>query len=316
VPASVGESRHVIRLRRRGESIYDWQTSVDHGIGSVHPNDVAAAAKAFLAAPERGNGAFVRGHHQLLFPRVTRVLGELFTLDTVRVTPHGDGSSSVNVRFTMHPGRLEKARPNFAKDLEKYVKPARYHVVLRDAKGATWFDAAGSENRFSVTYRSRDGELLALAGPPRPMPDTTQIAIDFSAKFMIFRVGVSRLIGDFITERAHDERAWVMRFRREPEWHFPLAVKHLIRTPLRHPFAREGIAVRVGIRSVPDSQSLLVREANLSVQESAIVRWLGGLGSSAMSDFAGRAEAEENRYVYEVLRALRADVGAALAGGE
>jgi hypothetical protein len=52
------------------------------------------------------------------------------------------------------------------------------------------------------------------------------------------------------------------------------------------------------------------------VQESAIVRWLGGLGNSAMNDFAGRAEVEENRYVFEVLSALRADFAAALSASE
>ena len=35
-----------------------------------------------------------------------------------------------------------------------------------------------------------------------------------------------------------------------------------------------------------------------------------------MSDFAGRAEAEENRYVFEILSALRADFVAALSAGE
>ena len=317
LPTSVGESRHIIRLRRRAESTYDWNTSVDHGIGAVRARDVAAATKAFLAAPEEGRGSFVRGPHQLLFPQSTRVLSELFSLDTVRVTPHADGSSSVTVRFRMHPGRMKKTRPNFAKYLEKYVEPARYRVVIRDAQGAIWFDASGAENRFSVSYRSRDGELLAFSGPPRPMPDTTQIAIDFSAKFMIFRVGVSRLVGEFVTVADDDERAWAMRFRREPDWHFPLAVNHLIRTALRHPFSGEGMGLRIGVRdSVGGAQSLIVRAASLSVQEGAIVRWLGGLGSSAMSDFAGRAEAEENRYVYEVLSALRADFLGALAGGE
>jgi len=61
---------------------------------------------------------------------------------------------------------------------------------------------------------------------------------------------------------------------------------------------------------------VLTREVGVAVQESAIVRWLGGLGSSAMNDFAGRAEAEENRYVFEVLSALRADFVAALSAGE
>ena len=51
----------------------------------------------------------------------------------------------------------------------------------------------------------------------------------------------------------------------------------------------------------------------MTVEESAIVRWLGGLGASAMGDFAGRAEAEENRFTAEALQALRADVRAMVA---
>ena len=35
VPAVAGDARHIIQLRRRGESEYEWQTNVDHGIGSV-----------------------------------------------------------------------------------------------------------------------------------------------------------------------------------------------------------------------------------------------------------------------------------------
>ena len=133
---------------------------------------------------------------------------------------------------------------------------------------------------------------------------------------MIFRVGVSSLVGDFRFVREDGERGWLVRFRREPDWHLPLAVSHFIRTPLRHPFKGDGITVRLTIRDDAGPQSLLSREASLAVQESAIVRWLGGLGNSAMSDFAGRAEVEENRFVYEVLSALRADFVAALSTGE
>ena len=93
-------------------------------------------------------------------------------------------------------------------------------------------------------------------------------------------------------------------------------MSQLIRTSLRHPFQGDGITIRVTVRDDAGPQSLLSREATLAVQESAIVRWLGGLGNSAMSDFAGRAEVEENRFVYEVLRALRADFVAALSAGE
>jgi hypothetical protein len=35
-----------------------------------------------------------------------------------------------------------------------------------------------------------------------------------------------------------------------------------------------------------------------------------------MNDFAGKAEAEENRYTFEILSALRADFVAVLSAGE
>ena len=315
VPAVTGDSRHVIRLYRRGESEYEWRTVVDHAIGPVRASEVASALTGLLAAPEQAAGGPNRVDNRTLFPQTTRVLGELFSLDTVRTTPVGDGSTAVLVRFRMDPNRLEQSRPNFAKYLDKYVTPARFRLRLVDGRGATWLNAAGADNVFTIGYRVRGGTLLSLTGQPRPMPDSLQIALDFSAKFMIFRVGVSKLVGDFAFLRGDDERGWSMRFRREPDWHFPLAVNTFIRTSLRHPFEGEGITVRIAVRD-GGPQSLLTRESNVAVQESAIVRWLGGLGNSAMSDFAGRAEAEENRYVFDVLSALRADFVAALSAGE
>jgi len=316
VPNATGDSRHVIRLKRRGEGEYAWDTAVDHAIGPVHANEVAAALTAFISAPQATTAPRIKPETQALLPRTSRVLGELFSLDTVRILPWADGSSSVTVRFHMEPDRIKKTRPNFAKYLEKYVTPARYRLRLQDGRGTVWLDASGSDNAFTASYRVRNGELLSIVGNPVPMPDSIQIAVDFSAKFMIFRVGVTKLVGDFVFIRESDERGWMMRFRREPDWHFPLAVNALIRTSLRHPFAGEGITFRVSVRDRAGSQSLLSRQAGVAVQESAIVRWLGGLGNSAMSDFAGRAEVEENRYVFEVLSALRGDFVAALSNGE
>jgi len=315
VPSTTGDSRHIIRLRRRGESEYRWDTSVDHAIGGVRSGEIAEAMTALLASVEGASALGLRADTRALLPRTTGVLGQLFSLDTVRVTLQSDGSRSVLVRFRMDPRRIEKTRPNFAKYLQKYVDPARYRIRLhRD--GVTWLDATGSENTFTIGYRIRGGELVSMAGAPRPMPDSMLISVDFSAKFMIFRVGVSNLVGDFAFVRTDAERGWMMRFRREPDWRFPLAVNHLIRTSLRHPFEGDGITVRLSIRDRVGPQTLLSREAGVAVQESAIVRWLGGLGNSAMSDFAGRAEVEENRYVYEVLTALRLDFVAALSAGE
>ena len=315
-PTATGDARHVIRLHRRGESEYDWDTAVDHAIGSVTSRQIAAALTALVSAPQQVAGAKVHAENQALFPHTSRVLGELFSLDTIRAVPVGDGSSTVLVRFRMDPDRIAKTRPNLSKYLNKYVSPARYRLRLQDGGGTMWLDAAGSDNVFTISYRVRDGQLLPLTGSARPLPDTLQINVDFSAKFMIFRVGVSRLIGDFAFLRSDEERGWAVHFRHEPDWHFPLAVNTLIRTSLRHPFEGEGITLRVSIRDRSGSQALLSREASVSVQESTIVRWLGGLGNSAMSDFAGRAEAEENRYVFEVLSALKADFVATLSVGE
>jgi hypothetical protein len=315
-PNVTGNTRHVIQLKRRDESEYDWDTAVDHAIGPVRASQVAASLKTYFLAAERSTNATVRADNQALFPRTSRVLGELFRLDTIRLTPQPDRSTSVMVRFHITPDRIKNTRPNFAKYVDKYVSPARYRLRLLDGRGPVWLDAVGDDNAFTMSYRIRDGQLVALTGTPTPMPDSLQVALDFSAKFMIFRVGVTSLVGDFVFVSNDRERGWSMRFRKEPDWHFPLAVNTLIRTSLRHPFQGDGITLRVAIRDESPSQALLTRQAGLSVQESAIVRWLGGLGNSAMNDFAGRAEAEENRYVFEVLSALRADFVAALSSGE
>src|SRR5215211_4422006 len=34
-PSVTGDARHIIRLKRRGDSEFDWLTNVDHGIGTV-----------------------------------------------------------------------------------------------------------------------------------------------------------------------------------------------------------------------------------------------------------------------------------------
>src|SRR5690606_26425605 len=100
------------------------------------------------------------------------------------------------------------------------------------------------------------------------------------------------------------------RFRREPEWRFPLATDRLIKSPLRSPFEGRGTEVRLAVRDDLGSQAMSVRQARTAVKESAIMRWLGGLGSTAFGDFAGRSEAEENRFLMELFGALRQDVAA------
>jgi len=163
--------------------------------------------------------------------------------------------------------------------------------------------------------RSKNGHLAPLdGGPARPMPDSLQLVGEMYAKFGWFTVGVSDLRGDFTVVRSPTERAWSLRFRREPEWHLPLASKHLIRSPLRRPFERGGTTVRVGVRD-GGPETLLTRTARGAVKESAILRFFNSLSSTAMGDFAGKAEEEENRFTAQLFAALRDDVLALPLGG-
>ena len=64
-----------------------------------------------------------------------------------------------------------------------------------------------------------------------------------------------------------------------------------------------GYAVRDG----DGGATLAIRDYELAVQESAIVRWLGGLGNSALSDFRQGAEREADTFEGELWSAVRAD---------
>jgi hypothetical protein len=312
VPNRVGEARHTIRLQRLGEDEYRWMTLVEHAVGRVTPAEVAAGMSAWLQTfqrPERD----IRADVHAALPRTSAALGRLFVLDSARSTALADGSSVVDLRVVVDANRAEPAMPAFAEYVRKYVRPGRLVFQLGDGRGAHWFDGRLSDGVLSIRFRTRDGHLLAIEGPARPLPDSAEVLAEAYERFFIFDVGVSEMMGELYQVRTPTQRGWAMRFRRAPRWHLPLAVRHLIAGPLDRPFQNDGIVFNVLLRD-DGQQTLLVRQLDVSVKESAIVRWLGGLGSHAMDDFAGRAEVEENRFLADALLALRADVVVALGG--
>ena len=312
-PDRPGESRHVIRLQQLGDGEYQWFTVVDHAVGRVRAGDFAAVVTAGLTALERPERD-IRADLRTTLPRSSAALGRLFVLETARATPQPDGSSLVDLRVRVDANRIRPTMPAFAEYVDTYVHPARYRIMLTDGRGGTWLEARGSDGVLTFRWRTHAGRLLALDGTPRPMPDSLQMRVDASAKFLMFRVGVSEMVGELTAIRGAHERGWTVRFQRAPHWHFPLAVNHLISRTLDRPFEKGGMLFRIAVRDGEVGQSLIARRFDVAVQESAIVRWLGGLGGKAMDDFAGRAEVEENRFTAEALQALRADVAAALGG--
>ena len=318
-PARLADSRHVMRLRQLGAetSEYEWNTSVEHAVGRVRADDVGAlfaAAITSATAPAAGGASAAQVSRQLrddyaaAFPRASAALGRLFTLDGIETAAAPDGGVALTLRISLHPDRLARDFPAFAEYAKKYVAASRYHFVLRDASGARWFDVAAGKNVLAVRLRAtREGRLLPMEGAPREMPAELTLTGEFFTHIMVFDVGVSDLRADFRVIRTAHERGWALRFREEPDWHLPLASRYLIRAPLERPFKGAGATLRIALRDADGAQTVLARNAAIAVQESAILRFLGSLGFTAMSDFAGKSEAEENRFIAEAFAALRAD---------
>jgi hypothetical protein len=86
----------------------------------------------------------------------------------------------------------------------------------------------------------------------------------------------------------------------------------LLRSSLRRPFAGNGTQFRISIRDEPGHQTFLSRRGTTTVQESAVLRFLGKLGGAAMGDFVETAEVEENQFDASAFAALQGDIDALL----
>ncbi|MEQ1693053.1 MAG: hypothetical protein ABMA00_17315 [Gemmatimonas sp.] len=308
VPSRTGDSRHVIGLNQlSGDGDWQWTTSVENAIGPMPPERAPNILRALFASAERP-AAVVRADYRGALPRTAAALGRMFSIDSLHSVPQTDGSALVTLHILTSDERLRDAFPELAKYVRKYLAPARYRFRLTDRSGAEWFDAHSQQHRLVLRFRSRGGELQPLAGTARRMPDTLLLRVDGSAKISFFRVGVSNLVGTFAHRSTPTERAWDMRFTQEPEWDLPPLAEQLLHTPLRRPFEGAGVQFRIGFIRGTNGQTVLARSVVLAVRESAIMRFLGNLGFTAMSDFAGKVEEEENRFLAEAFAALRADV--------
>ena len=316
-PDQPGEARHVIRLARVSDGVYQWNTQVEQAVGRVRAGDVAEVMTAALGRLERP-APDLRAELRGTLPRTSAALGRLLTLDSVATTPVGDGSTRVELRAVLHPGRLQTGMPAFAAFVRKYVSSSRLALAVEDGRGpgaARWLDVQAARDTVRVRMRLRDGRLLALDGPARPLPARAELRSSAVTHYLMFDVGASDLVGELTSVRAAHERGWQLRWRRAPQWKIPLGMRHLINGSLNRPFAGDGMQLALTLRDSDAGQTLVARRFDVAVQESAIVRWLGGLGNKAMSDLSGRAEVEQDRFVAEALRAMAADVAAALARG-
>ena len=305
-PDAPGKSRHAMHLRRIGNAVHQWDSTDELAIGTARAAEVMSVVDGALRGLERP-AADVRADYRASFPRTTAMAARLFVLDTLRTTSGDDGSTMISLAARLDAERLRPHAPRYAAYVDEYLKPLRIDIVLTDAAGTIWGTARFRRNLFELRLRSRDGRLLPLTGGAAEAPDSLRLRISFFAKVLFFDVGASSLVADVTTIRDPDARGWSLRFRREPQWHFPLAVSRLLRAPLRRPFADGGAVLEYVVRDTTEGQTVLARNIHIVVQESAIIRWLGALGATAMGDLSIEAEQEKDRFIGEVFRAAGED---------
>ncbi len=310
----LGESRHFTGMRQLdGDGRWQWLTSVEQVMGPMPPARATDIMRALFVSAEQSS-ATVRADYRSAFPRSTQAFGRMFAMDSLNTSTQSDGSTLVSLHIVTSADRLDTESPALGKFIRRYVASTRYRVRLADKTGAEWFDANQDHSRLIVRFRTHNGELQPLVGAARRMPDTLAIRMDGEAKLSMFTVGFEKLVGEFVHVSTATERSWNMRFTTEPSWKLPFMAEQLLRSSLRQPFTGEGTQFRIGFARNGSQPTTLQRAVVLSVQESAIMRFLGNLGFTAMSDYAGAVEGEENRFLAEGFAALRADIEALTAG--
>ncbi|MFN2602403.1 MAG: hypothetical protein ABR582_06550 [Gemmatimonadaceae bacterium] len=307
-----GDSRHYIRLRRLGQDQFEWLTNVDITAGRIKPDEFANVISKLMLSGENRSVADLRADYRTNFPRTTAALGRLFSLDTLVATRDAESATTIRLRVRLDPDGIKKTFPDFAKYLDKYVKPAKYRSIVTDNRGGLWLEINGDDNYMTLRLRSLNGHFVPLNGPARAIPNDLEMRSDFTTKILFFTVGFKRLIADVSVIDNDRERGWLLKFTKEPDWALPSAVSFMIHTPLKRPFQGPGAMFRLVLHENPGSQTIISRRTLTVVQESAILRFLGRLGAEAMGDFVGNSETEENRFSAEVFYALRNDIRAML----
>ncbi len=309
-PARPGDSRHVVSLERLAPSVFRWDTRVDLGLGTATAAEVSGLVSGLLAAPEGRTERELRDDYRAAFPRAMTAFGRGMAIDSLHVVPGAAGTSSVTLTVGFHPELMRQNFPALTDYLDKYLGPAKYHVVVTDRAGTQLMDVSGRDRQLTLRYRVQSGQLTSLFGPPRAWPDTLQLTADVSLKVKVFTVGFHNLLADLVVVNSGHDRGVTLVAQHEPKWDLPFVAERLIRSPLRRPFEGAGTLFRMSVRDSAGTQTVLGRRARLDVQESTIMRFLGSLGSRAVGDIDGKVEADEGRYWREGFTALQADLHA------
>jgi hypothetical protein len=308
VPAVPAESQHLIHLTRLSDdSEYAWDTDVLFGLGALTASETGAFFRTLLSGAEARTEREVRDDYRSAVPGGTRLLGQLFRVDSVRPLHLPDGSTHVTYGITMTPGGLEDRYPNFARYMRRYAETARIRLSLADESGAVYMTFTMRDGHMVFRARTRQGQVVPLTGPLRVMPDTLVLSGDFTLQVRFFTVGFHDYSGELVLTRQPHDVGFTLVSREEPSWVLPLVTERLLRSPLRRPFQGPGALFAMSVRDSAEAQTILLRRLHIEVKESAILRFISRLSSAAYGDFQGRVEREQLAWLKEVFDALVAD---------
>lgn len=308
-PSAPGEYRGRMELRRLADGRFEWQLQEELAIGTARPVEIAAALSALFREAERLAGtASPRDLVAAALPRAAAVVGQACRLERLQLAREASGTR-VEAIVRLTPDGLARAAPRYAAFLRRYVSPMKLHAAAADAAGATWWTLDGSDGGWTLRLRVRDGSLVPLAGAARGgIPSQLRVTVDYKTRMGRFTVGVRSLEAELTLTRGALEKGFRARFVREPGWQLPFLVAPLLRGSLRYPFEAEGSEAAWSVREQPGGVVRAVRSYRARVRESWLVRWLGGLTTSAVDDFRRGAEAEADAYHRACLLALRDDL--------
>lgn len=309
-PTQPAQSRHFINLTKLSdENEYAWDTEVPYAVGTIRAADIGRFFGAMLSAAEGRIEKDVRADIAGAVPRASAVLGQLFTIDSIRTVHHPDRSTLAAFHVRMHPAGVEKKYPSFARYMRTYVMSTRMQFSLTDSDSLSYLtcDAKG-DGKLVLTLRTLEGRMVSLSGAARPAPDTLTLNGEVLIKVRGFAVGFQDYHAEMAVIRTDHERAWHIVSRREPKWRLPLVTERLIRTPLRRPFQGSGASFRIGFRDSTGAQTILNRRLHLEVQESLILRFINRLAGATLSDWVGKSEREQLAWLDEMFTGLVEDV--------
>ena len=306
-PAALADYRGDWRLESLRSGEFEWRAREELAVGGVTPAELSRATTALLLSAQATPAGDAASRARRDLPRAAAALGRLFTLDSVRVTHDADGATTVQVAASIHTEALRGEAPLYTKYLDDVIVPSVFAATAFDETGARWWDFHAGDSRLTLRLRAYGGDLAPLDGPPRPMPARIRVRTALSSRTGLFRTGVHDLDAELELVRLAEEKGFVARFRKVPEWDLPFLVPLLLRPSLRRPFEGGGAMLSFAAVVHPGGPTLLTRHYRVAVKESWIVRWIGGFAASAVNEFR-RGEAEADRFAAEGFLALRDDV--------